>query len=396
MKVKNKKLWGIVGVFLISIMSAIAAKNSSANNQTTSELISLNDLTPYPEFIITNDTQFGPSGHNFPGTGIPSDPYIIENYNITSSGPNGILIDASGGFTGFNVSFIIRNCWITAVEVCIKIVDAYPSLVTIDNCVCVNTLGGDGVGIYLIRCDGATIINCQCNFNFHTGIRIDMCAGMWVENNTCYNNADEGIFIDNAANGGLYLENKCEKNAWGIRSDFSQSNTFRYNNCTDNSYTGYAIYYSDWVIAENNTALKNDDFGFQILSSYNGLLMFNHIEETRLYAIYFETNINSYAVHHNNFIGNNAGGTSQALDDDITGTPQVTWYDTTTNEGNYWDDYSGSGNYIIDGTANNFDPYPLSSQIDITVIPEISPNQFLYLLLVFSTIGLISIMFKKK
>ena len=356
------------------------------------------DLEEHIEIVIFEDTDFNETW-GFPGAGTPEDPFVIENFNITTGAPFGILIDGSGSGTGFNVSFIIRNCLIIAMDTCIRIVDAYPNLVTIDNCTCINTVGGDGVGIYLIRCDGATVINCYCNYNFHTGIRLDMCAGLWIENNTCYENVDEGIFIDNASDNGLFLNNTCENSDTGITNQFSQSNTFRYNTCTNNSYTGYGLYYSNWLVVENNTLLRNGDFGFQILSCYNGLIMFNQVKDTTSYAVYLETNINNFVLHHNNFIGNNAGGSSQALDDDISGSPQVTFYDVTTNEGNYWDDYSGSGNYPIDGTANNFDPYPLSSPVDIYIpglIPEFTQNIFAIGLTIFTLCGLIVVIMKKK
>ncbi|NPD87510.1 MAG: right-handed parallel beta-helix repeat-containing protein [Asgard group archaeon] len=386
MKTKINKLKWLFWVVLVLLLLTITSYSSDAKNQSISDPIILNDLIDHDPIVITTDAGFS----SFPGNGIPGDPYIIENYNITTSSLIGILIDASGGSTGFNVSFIIRDCWITAAEVCIKIIDAYPSLVTIDNCTCVNTLGGDGVGIYLIRCNGATIINCDCINNFHTGIRLDKCPVLWVENNICKNNGDEGIFIDNNSNDGLFLNNKCEKNAWGIRNDFSHSNTFRYNNCTDNSYAGFGHYYGNDLVAENNTVLKNGAYGFQILSTHNGLYVFNLIKDTTSYGVYLEAGVDFCTLHHNNFIGNNGGGV-QAEDDAVLTTQNATWYDVATNEGNYWDDYVGPGVYNIDGTANNNDPYPLNS---IVIIPEFSSIVLGVLLL--SLISLVIISLKKK
>ncbi|MHA2085859.1 MAG: hypothetical protein ACW992_11310, partial [Candidatus Thorarchaeota archaeon] len=39
-----------------------------------------------------------------------------------------------------------------------------------------------------------------------------------------------------------------------------------------------------------------------------------------------------------------------------------TWYDATTEEGNWWSDYSGSGTYIIDGPSNSADQYPIAGE----------------------------------
>ena len=36
------------------------------------------------------------------------------------------------------------------------------------------------------------------------------------------------------------------------------------------------------------------------------------------------------------------------------------WFDNITKEGNFWSDWSGIGNYSIDGPANSEDPYCLN------------------------------------
>jgi parallel beta-helix repeat protein len=198
--------------------------------------ITIEDLIEIPEIMISHDDNF--TDYTTSGVGTPEDPYVIENYNITSGGPWGILINGTESGQ-ISVNFIIRNCWITAIDVCILIIDAYPNLVTIDNCTCVNTLGGDGLGIYLVNCDGATIINCKCLNNLHGGMRLDLSDSLWIENNTCSSNGGEGIFIDNASEFCLILNNTCLLNVqWGITNQFSNDNTFRYNNCSNNIVTG--------------------------------------------------------------------------------------------------------------------------------------------------------------
>ena len=396
MKIRKIKTMGFLGIVLLIILSYFPNSSSIVAfevSKTITESYIIKDLITTSEIIITNDTDFDTHPLNFPGTGTAGDPYLIENYKITGV-PIGIHIEPGGGVGPFNVSFIIRNCWIEADFVCIKIVDANNSQVTIDNCDCVNTNGGDGIGIYLINCDGATVINCRCNNNFHMGMKFELSTGLWIEDNTCDQNDDEGIFIDNASDSGLFLNNTCMNGATGIRSDFSASNTFRYNNCTNNSYTGYGLYYSDWLVIENNTAYLNGAYGFQILSSDHGTLIFNNILNTTSYGVYAESGVDFFTIHHNNFIGNNIGGSSQALDHEVTAPPpKVTWYDTATNEGNYWNDYVGSGNYDIDGTALNFDPYPLNSPIAI-IIPEYS--YVIWGLTLLSVIGLVTIFLKKR
>ncbi|MHA1418436.1 MAG: right-handed parallel beta-helix repeat-containing protein [Candidatus Heimdallarchaeaceae archaeon] len=392
---KTNKMGLIIGIFLL-----IFSLNTISNLQTTLSLqnspyvqISVEDMIEIPDIMITHDDNF--TDYASSGIGTPEDPYVIENYNVTSGGPFGILIDASGGSTGFNVSFIIRNCWVTAIEVCIKIVDASPDLVTIDNCTCVNTLGGDGIGIHLVNCDGATIINCKCLNNFHAGIRLDFSDSLWIENNTCSSNGDDGIFIDNASEYGLFLNNTCVQNGnWGITNQFTNDNTFRYNNCTKNAYVGFGIYYADRIIMENNTASKNTVYGIHVLSSDYGTIMFNQIEENTAYGVFMDPGVGFYVVHHNNLISNNAGGSSQAYQQCLLWTENTTWYDVSTNEGNYWDEWV-SGAYAIDGSTINADLYPLSAPVGIVFIPEYSANIFAIILII-SCIGIISLVNGRK
>ncbi|MCK5304044.1 MAG: right-handed parallel beta-helix repeat-containing protein [Candidatus Heimdallarchaeota archaeon] len=395
---KTSKMGLSIGIFLL-----IFSLNMISNSQTTrslqnnsNEQITIEDMIEIPDILITTDEDFGPLGYNFPGTGTTEDPYLIENYNVTSGGPFGILIDASGGGTGFNVSFIIRNCWVTAIEVCIKIVDASPDLVTIDNCTCVNTLGGDGIGIHLVNCDGATIINCKCLNNFHTGIRLDFSDSLWIENNVCSSNGDEGIFIDNASEFSLILNNTCLLNGqWGITNQFTNDNTFRYNNCSNNIVSGFGIYYSDRTILENNTASLNDVYGMHVLSSGYVDIIFNQMENNALYGVYKDSGSPYNRIHHNNFIGNNAGLGQQAYESGLLTSQNATWYDTGTNEGNYWDDYISPGPYSIDGTALNSDPYPLSSPVGIEFISEYA-SSILSIILLISFIGTICFVIRKK
>lgn len=62
------------------------------------------------------------------------------------------------------------------------------------------------------------------------------------------------------------------------------------------------------------------------------------------------------------------------------------WYDVSTNEGNYWDDYIGTGNYSIDG-GKFFDLYTLT---ETPIVPELNENHFsmffLLLILVVPTV----------
>ena len=79
------------------------------------------------------------------------------------------------------------------------------------------------------------------------------------------------------------------------------------------------------------------------------------------------------------------GKSSQAFDN---GT-KTKWYDATNEEGNYWSDWTGAGEYLIDGPKGSVDKYPLKKDINNTKKLIVS----IYGLCLFF---LSSILFKKK
>ncbi|MCE7742799.1 MAG: hypothetical protein GOP50_10130 [Candidatus Heimdallarchaeota archaeon] len=403
MELKNKGLRGKFYLLLSLIfLSLLFFRMETTAIQDDSSIISspiINDLTPHAEIIILTDQDFGPLGYNFPGDGSPGNPYRIENYNITGAA-FGILINGTGTANGFNVSFEINNCWITADDVCIRIIDAYPSLVKIHNCTCINTHVGDGIGIWLQRCDGAILTENNCNFNLHSGIRIDTCGGIIAENNTCYNNGDEGFYIDNAADNGMYKRNEVILNGGhGIINEISHNNVFLYNTIANNTYEGIYISTSMLVTIENNTietnGLGSSARGIYFANSINGLVIYNSIIKNDGFGLSIDHVSGNLIIHHNNFIQNNQGGI-QADEDYIPGHINSTWYDVGRLEGNYYSDYGGTGPYYIAGNCFNFDPYPLGAMVVITgIIPEY-PFGWMSLVFVISLIGISTIFLKKR
>ena len=399
MNITRNKRVGII--WIIIIIFGLGAINKTkpilANQEEISSNLVINDLIDVPEIVITNDADVA-YWANGGGDGSSGNPYILQNYNILGTGPFGILIDASGTGMPYNVSFTIRNCIVTAIEVCIKVVDAYPNLVRIESCYCYGTIAGDGIGIHLLRCDGAVIWNCTCNYNLHTGIRIDTSVGTLTQDSTCFGNGDEGIYLDNASDGAVVENNDFILSNFGIYNEISHSNHFLYNTVANNSWEGILITNSQNVIIQNNTIATNGlgmlASGIFYINSDYGQVLYNNIIGNSLYGLEIDMISDGLIIHHNNFI-NNQVATSQAQEDSSLTKINATWYDIGLLEGNYWNDYVGPGYYYIDGTASNFDPYPLSSPVNIYVIAEYS-SLLIGFLLAFSLIGTAVIFLKKR
>ena len=72
----------------------------------------------------------------------------------------------------------------------------------------------------------------------------------------------------------------------------------------------------------------------------------------------------SCIFHHNNFINNafDSHFETQAFD-----TESNTWYDISTNEGNFWSDlvWDDGATYVIGGYGASVDPFPLQFPVVI-------------------------------
>ena len=93
----------IPALILFSLSLNTTTVTSSINDNTTSEP-SILALTPHDPIEITSDSDF----EAFPGLGTETDPYIIENYYITTNSGSGIIIRDTTKY------FIVRNCHIDA------------------------------------------------------------------------------------------------------------------------------------------------------------------------------------------------------------------------------------------------------------------------------------------
>lgn len=178
------------------------------------------------------------------------------------------------------------------------------------------------------------------------------CSEMMISNQEL-SNTTVGLTLQYCENSTL-TDNTCNNNYYGILL-FHSNNASLTNNTCNYNYNGFRLHYSDNIILTNNTINNNTRQGIYSDNCDYGLIIFNSIRANAYYGIYGLESYNT--VHHNSFIDNNPGGTSQAWDCGLNNI----WYDNLTNEGNYWSDWTGVGDYHILGNANAIDPYPLSN-----------------------------------
>ena len=179
---------------------------------------------------------------------------------------------------------------------------------------------------------------------------------------------DFGIYISSTTK--YFIVYNCYVDAWdyGIYIEYVADGTATIinNACNNNHYYGISLYSSSSSAVIYNTCNNNIIYGIYLEDSDFCVVTYNLLRENEDYGVYFWYGSDNNLIHHNTFVDNNLGGTSQAYD---RGTNNF-WYDSTTQEGNFWSDWSGTDSYSIDGPANSIDLYPLGEPL-IVEYPQI-------------------------
>ena len=193
-------------------------------------------------------------------------------------------------------------------------------------------------GIYLSSYDNIIAGN-MFNLNLGSGMFCRDSHGNVIDNNTYNSNGENGIYMDH----------------------YSDRNTFSNNTCNFNKASGLLLngYYNSIT---NNSFSWNNVSGISINQSDEGIISFNEIFNNGGYGIRILHQGQGNTIHHNILMDNNNGDT-QASDDGC----QNVWH--RKHRGNYWSDWTTpdeDGDYIVDnrydldGTAGNFDIFPLA------------------------------------
>ncbi len=108
-----------------------------------------------------------------------------------------------------------------------------------------------------------------------------------------------------------------------------------------------------------------------------------------MYGVYIDSKSSNHIIHHNDFIDNfpDDSRLSQACS---YGENNI-WYDTELNEGNYWNEHSGDGNYTIAGEEICCDPYPLNAPVSGLASEEPEKTNFLLFTGLIVLIGFVAV-----
>ncbi len=333
--------------------------------------------------LIYNDQNF--TDYGFSGLGTALDPYIIENYVFdTFNYGVGILVEDT------TKHFIIRNCSIKALWTCIYIRDVadYTATITNNTCYTIYNHQTASGGIAVSRTNGAEITNNFCEYEQVThldeygdsGIFLYSTNNTLIENNTCLNQSENGIFSIDSENN-TFCNNVCSFNFWGIMVVGARAATIK-GNIINNNIEGIEIIYAEVVIDDNvigfnerdgimiysvydseiisNTIEFNGWYGIRSWDTHRCRMTYNLIRNNTEYGVALDENSRLNSIHHNYFVHNNIEGSSQAYDSG----KDNTWFDEDTLEGNYWSDCEQNSTYHINGKTENNDLYPLNENLE--------------------------------
>ncbi|MHA2075069.1 MAG: right-handed parallel beta-helix repeat-containing protein [Candidatus Hodarchaeales archaeon] len=275
---------------------------------------------------IKNDSAFGPSGYNFPGTGTLEDPYMITGFNITDSSEILIEVDST------SVNYIIRDNYLNGINGNYPVTRFYNTTNgTIEGNIIIN--GYKGIFCYL-NVFNVSIVDNYVNNNSLVGMQISASPDNNITDN--YINGSVYGFLMNGSNFNLVSENIISNHTYGLYVSWSDNNSFTRNQICNNSQFGCILDFG----ADNNTVSGNDIYN----NTYLGIHMYGY----------------NNSVNRNNFIDNYQSGISKSQAQD-NGSDNVFilnyWHDWTSPDS---DDNGYVDNpYMINGTPGNLDSYPL-------------------------------------
>jgi len=222
----------------------------------------------HPSIEILSDNHF--SNYSFSGVGTELDPYIIENYNITTSNNSGILIHNTSKY------FKIQNCIIDAGSTGISIKNITTNTAIIENNICYSNFFA---GIYTRDAPNTLIMNNTCNYNAYYGMRILDCEYSEIISNYCKKNAKGGISVESCESieikKNLVIENYYSAGIVVVRSNLA---AIENNTCINNELHGIEVWASSGAVISKNYVVNNNSYrGINLVDSFDVTILNNTI-----------------------------------------------------------------------------------------------------------------------
>ncbi|HLE46193.1 MAG TPA: NosD domain-containing protein, partial [Thermoplasmata archaeon] len=354
-------------------------------------------LTPHTPIVIVGNAEFTGANGVTGGSGTPSDPYIIEGWEIDGSANSGIEIYNT------DAHFVIRDVYLHS-----ALIDGI-FLYSVQNARVENaTMPLNDIGVYIQVSSNVTVASSNISFSNLDAIELDASSNITVEGNEMWINGDWGVFAYESDD--LVIRNNTiSSNGWaGIELNLGSDRVLvQGNRVANNNIAGLILDQASNVTIIDNTVPDND-FNVDLTNSNDVLIRNNTVATSTSDGITI-TGGARLTIEENNITGNGGGvlavGVTALLvrHNAFNGnSPQAAdtaganaWDDGYPSGGNYWSDYAGvdtcSGPnqdvcplpdgigdtpYVID--ADSSDRYPLMQPYGtgrpgylVTIIPPL-------------------------
>jgi len=302
-------------------------------------------LEEHAPIAIESDEDF----LSFPGSGTIKDPYLIENYNITSNSLFGIYICST------TKHFLIRNCYVDVELIGISIDDIFEGSVRIENNIISNSEEYTGKGISIYFATEVVIKNNIIDNHESYGLVLAGIDASYIVGNSFSNNGETGMITAYVRNIGIFENEYNDNEKGGICVFETESAMIKMNECSRNGEEGVHLEETEGVIFLNNTIEENGIWGIRMIGVEGSLLKFNLFKDNRERGLFLDENCRNNWIYQNDFINSSRTGYSQGRDEGEANR----WYDAYMKTGNFWDDLGDELEYSLDGTSSSVDLYPL-------------------------------------
>lgn len=237
----------------------------------------LQDLSVHAPIVIQSDENF--TDYGLTGQGSPQDPFMIQNFNITTNSAVAINISQT------TKHFTIEGCYLAANSYGIFINNATDIIRVMNNTFMVNNYAiycksittsiitnnslKDGT-IYQYEADSSTIVNNTAD-----------AIILWYTNTSLVQDNDITIFAVRYCNSSVLVNNSVSHHTGtsaAVQLSYSTQTTILNNTIQDNFYNGIHLQFAEYSVIANNTIVRNRN-GIICENSNHSALLSNHITD---------------------------------------------------------------------------------------------------------------------
>jgi parallel beta-helix repeat protein len=283
----------IVATFVLGILSVWNPGHTGPVKR------ALTSYTVHTPITIMGDSGFTNANGVSNGTGTPTDPYIIADWEIDASLSGvGILVYSTAA------CYVIQD---------------------------VHVHGAGSIGVELYSAPNGDVQGCLLDDGI-MGIALLDSSDCNVSGNAVTAQDFVGIAVMSSDRVDVSGNNCSHDNITGVLAGGLMNLNITGNTVVSNNFTGVMLSNVTDVLVSGNNASENGYFGIGMNDTHQATIVNNDIDLNGLGVLVMNSSL--VAVYHNRFIGN----TEQAMDDNNT---LIAWDDGYPSGGNYWSDYAG-------------------------------------------------------